>query len=459
MDSLSKGNHLTLEISEINNLGCGVGRAPDGRVVFVKGAVSGDVVEAEIIKVNKSFLVARICRLLSLSEYRSKEIFCSAPLSCGGCVYRHIDYSYELEIKRNYVKNAFVKVGLGDVEVLSVKSTGKTCGYRNKGLFPVAKTKNGIKSGFFASKTHNIIPSEKCSLQPDIFSEIVEAVCSFADSHSWSIYEEKSGRGLLRHIYLRRGDITDEIMLCLVTNGDSIPFSELFVSEMTEKFPNIVGILLSVNKKNTNVVLGDKFINLYGKSYIEDILCSLKFKIAPDAFYQVNHDGAELLYSLAADAAELTGNENIVDLYCGTGTIGLSMAHKVKSLSGVELVESAVECAKENAKSNGINNAQFICADASKKDIILFAAGGIRPDAVIIDPPRKGSSRELAETLSELMVPKVIYISCDPDTLARDCVYFKEFGYNIGSVQPVDMFPRTGHVECVVSLCKIIGDI
>ncbi len=457
MSEIKKGDRLTLSVTDLNNLGCGVAHAPDGRVVFIKGAVTEDTVEAEIIKINKSFLVARLVAVKSPSPHR-EDGFCSAPLACGGCVYRHVSYEHELDIKRGYVKAAFTKVGLSDVEVLPTLSAGKISGYRNKGQYPVTKTKNGIKAGFFASKSHNIIPADKCMLQNEAFADIVSAVCEFADKAGWSVYDELSGKGLLRHIYLRIGEKTDEIMLCLVVNGDSLPLTDSFVKMINERFPSVVGVLLSVNKKNTNVVLGDRFITLYGKDFIEDILCSLRFKIAPDAFYQVNRDGAELLYSLASSMAELCGNEVLMDLYCGTGTIGLSMAKNARKLCGVEIVSASVDCARENAKRNGIENAKFFCADAGDREVILRAAGGVRPDVVVIDPPRKGSTRELIETLSSLEVPKVVYVSCDPDTLARDCVCFSECGYSIGKVQPVDMFPRTGHVESVVCLTRTFNN-
>ncbi len=450
---IKKGSRLTLEITEINNLGCGVGHAPDGRVAFVKGAVTGDTVDAEIIKVNKSFLVARLVSVISSSTHR-EDGYCAAPLSCGGCVYRHITYAHELDLKRDYVKNAFIKAGLPNVKVLPTLSAEKVLGYRNKAQYPVTKTKDGVRAGFFASKTHNIVPAERCTLQNEAFGDIVEFVCRFAEENNWSIYCEQDGRGLLRHIYLRIGERTGEIMLCLVINGDTVPCADKLVCEINERFPSVVGVLLSINKKNTNVVLGDRFITLLGKDYIEDILCGLRFKISAASFYQVNRDGAELLYSLAARAAELTGGEVLMDLYCGTGTIGLSMAAKAKKLCGVEINSSAVECARENAERNGIKNAEFFCADAGDREVILAAAGGIRPDAVVIDPPRKGSTKELAECLASLDVPKIVYVSCDPDTLARDCVWFSELGYSIGNVQPVDMFPRTGHVESVVCLTR-----
>ncbi len=448
---MNKNDTIDLEITDLNNLGCGVGRI-DGRVVFVKGAVTGDTVRAKVIKVNKSFSVAKLEQIIKASPFRISEDRCIAPLSCGGCVYRHISYEHELKLKTEYVKNAFRKAGLSSVSVLDCLSTGKAYGYRNKAQYPVCQTKSGIKAGFFAPKSHNIVPSDVCAIQNEAFEKIVEFICRFATEKGISAYSEESGKGLLRHIYLRIGEMTGQIMVCLVINGDSMSYSECFVKELTKAFPEVVSVMLNINTENTNVVLGKNFTTLFGSPYIEDRLCGLDFKISPESFYQVNRKGAELLYSVARDRACLHGNEVIMDLYCGTGTIGLSMARSAKKLCGIEIVKRAVECARENAFTNGISNAEFFCDDAGDKDVILKAAGGVRPDVVIIDPPRKGSTKELADILAELSVPRIVYVSCDADTLARDCVWFSENGYKIGDIQPVDMFPRTGHVECVVDL-------
>jgi len=452
--SMKKEDVLVLSVTDLNNLGCGVGRSEDGCVVFVKGAVTGDVVEAKIIKITPSYAVARLLRVITPSLHRIGNDPCDAPLACGGCVYRKITYEHELALKQNYVKNAFVKVGLPDVNVLPTLSTGKTGGYRNKAQYPVAQTKDGLAAGFYASKTHNIIPAAHCRLQHPSFGPIVEAVCRYGTARGWSAYDEQTGKGLLRHIYLRVGEKTDELMVCLVINGRTLPHGEGLVAMLTRDFPAVVSVLLNINEKNTNVVLGKEFVTLFGKPYLEDELCGLRFSIAPDSFYQVNRDGAELLYGKAAEAADLRGDEVLMDLYCGTGTIGLSMASRVSRLVGVEIVPSAVACAKENAARNGVENAEFFCADASSAETILACAGGIRPDVVVIDPPRKGSTRELVKCLSTLDVPKIVYVSCDPDTLARDCKWFVEEGYALGEVQPVDMFPRTGHVESVVCLTR-----
>ena len=447
---MTKEQIIELDITDLNNLGNGVGRC-DGQVVFVRGAVSGDRVRAKVIKVNKSFAVARLEEIITPSPDRI-DGFCSSPLSCGGCVYRHISYERELELKRGYISAEFAKAGLPEVNILPVLSTGDVRGYRNKAQYPVAKGKDGIFAGFYASKTHKVIPAEECAIQSPEFAPILRFVCEFADRHGWSVYDEESRRGLLRHIYLRVGKKTGEIMLCLVLNGSALPDEEAFAREVTARFPEIVSLMINENTEDTNVVLGRKYRTLCGKGGIEDELCGLKFFISPDSFYQVNRDGAELLYSKARELADLRGGEILMDLYCGTGTIGLSMAKGAKRLVGIEIVQSAVECAKDNAERNGITNARFVCADAGNKEVILEAAGGTRPDVVIIDPPRKGSTRELVDCLADLGVPRIVYVSCGADTLARDCKWFSERGYEIGDVQPVDMFPRTGHVESVVCL-------
>lgn len=458
MNILKKDDVITLAVTDLNNLGCGVGRAEaDGRVVFVKGAVSGDVVRAKIIKVNKNFCVARLSQIVTPSSVRLQEEFCSAPEACGGCVYRHVTYEHELALKREYVEMAFRKAGLSGVMVLPTLSTEKITHYRNKGQYPVTRTKEGIRAGFFASKSHHIIPSDTCAIQSERFAPIVSWICAYAERNSWSVYDEESGRGLLRHIYLRVGEKTGQVMVCLVINGTTLPDVDDFTRALRSEFCEIASVLLNHNQENTNVVLGKQFTILYGGLSIEDELCGVRFSVSADSFYQVNREGAELLYRKAAELADLQGGEILCDLYCGAGTIGLSMlsmSKNVARLIGVELVGAAVECAKENAKRNGIANAEFYCGDASSKEMILSCTGGRTPDVVVIDPPRKGSTKELIECLSALGVRKIVYVSCNPDTLARDCAWFAEEGYTIGEVYPVDMFPRTGHVESVVCLSR-----
>lgn len=461
MYNAKKNDIVELNITDLNNLGAGVSHLEDGRVVFVRGAVTGDRIKAKIIKVNTNFAVARLEEIIQASEFRDNECFCGVSESCGGCVYRHITYGHEKELKKSYVKHAFIKAGLPDVIINDLHSTNETKSYRNKAQYPFAMTKQGIVAGFYASKTHNVVSAFDCTLQPKAFGEILRAVCDFANEKNLSVYDEESGKGLLRHLYLRYGKNTGEIMLCIVLNGEKMPCESDFIKTILTDFPCVKSIQINVNTQNTNVVLGNTYRTLYGERYIEDVLCGVKFRITPESFYQVNHDGAELLYSLAAQKATEGFDKKIslVDMYCGTGTIGLSMADRVSELVGVEIVEGAVECAKINAKINGFENAKFYAGDA--KDIeSLFTSveaqhGALNPDVVILDPPRKGCTPEVIEFLSRRNINRIVYVSCDADTLARDCKIFSDCGYTIGDVDPVDMFPRTGHVETVCLLSKL----
>lgn len=460
---MKKNDIIELDIIDLNNLGCGVGKAADGMTVFVKGAVTGDRVRVKIIKLASTYAVARLEDVLSASPERfdgtgMRQSECNVPMSCGGCVYRNIKYEHELTLKREYVKNAFRKAGLPDVSVCDTAHTGKVTSYRNKGQYPVREVGGRIRAGFFATKTHDLIPCDDCLLQPKVFGEIVSFCIDFAEKNRIRAYNEESGRGVLRHVYLRIAEKTGEIMVCLVINSDGLDPAEKFAREVVEKFPDVASVMLNVNKRNTNVILGEKFICIGGRDYIIDELCGLKFKISAGSFYQVNREGAELLYGLARERAGLTGKEILADLYCGAGTIGLSMARNVSRLVGVEIVDEAVACAKENAALNGIENAYFFCGDASDTRGLLANAkdtlGDFCPDAVVIDPPRKGTTEELIDYLDSLGVDKVVYVSCNPDTLARDCKWFADRGYSIGEVTPVDLFPGTGHVESVVCLTR-----
>lgn len=458
--TFSVGDTLRLEILEINGLGAGVAKK-DGLVVFVKGGVTGDTVEASVIKLTKSFAVAKLMRIITRSPYREDECnTCRAPLSCGGCVLRSVSYEHELNIKKQYVISAFLKAGIRDADVLDVATAGNIYRYRNKAQYPVCQTKNGVKAGFYTAKSHTVIPISDCLIQKKEFSDIVEFVCEFATTHKISVYNEQTGKGLLRHIYLRSADKTGQIMLCLVLCGSSLPHESEFIDEARTKFPNISGILINENKKNTNVVLGEHYRLIYGEGELEDVLCSLRFRIAPQAFYQVNHDGAELLYNEAKKLAELDGDTTLIDLYCGTGTIGLSMARDVRRVLGIDIVEESVRCAERNAQLNGIKNASFACFDASEPENIIKCLSECGIDlshdktTVIMDPPRKGSTRQTIELLASEGVERVVYISCNPDTLARDAADFISLGYKMGSVLPVNMFPRTAHVESVVCLTR-----
>lgn len=467
---------VTVTVHDLNNLGCGVGRLPlpadgaspadtpsAGLVVFIKGAVTGDVVRAQIIKRTPSYCVGKLLEIITPSPMRETEAFCQAPEACGGCVYRHLKYEDELRSKHERVKQAFRQAGLSDVTVLPPLSTGKTRGYRNKGMYPVRAGKGGMEAGFFAAKSHKVIPCPDCALQPAVFGEIVRAVCDFCDRHRVRAYDEVTGSGTLRHIYLRSA-ADGSVLLTLVIRESRLPgaVADALVQEMVGRFPCLCGILLNVNRANTNVVLGDTFIRLWGQDYLEDVLCGKRLRLSAGSFYQVNREAAELLYNTAADRAHLTGQEHLLDLYCGAGSIGLSMADRVADVTGIEIVPEAVACARVNAAVNGLDEtrARFFCGDASDAHKLLATAeenGAPAPDLVVIDPPRKGTTRELIAEIAARHIRRVVYISCEPETLGRDCTVFREYGYAIGEVQPVDLFPRTGHVESVVLLSRTNG--
>lgn len=458
---MRKNDRIELWIDDMNNLGFGVGHI-DGLTVFVRGGVVGERVAAKVIKVTKSYLVALCEEILTPApeQHRCADKDCDSYPACGGCVYRHITYAHELELKRAYVEGAFRKAGISAV-VEPVQTTGKVCGYRNKAQYPIVRNeKTGQPElGFFAGSSHRLVPAEQCRLQPAEFGSIAHDVVRFLTEKRISVYDEISGKGLVRHLYLRKGDATGEVLVCLVVNGDNMPQAAEFAQMLTEQHPEVVGVLLNENTARTNVVLGERYRLLSGRAYLTDRLCGLTFQISPASFYQVNHDGCELLYGLARARAELTGRERLIDLYCGIGTIGLSMAANTKTVLGLEIVPEAVACAKENAARNGIANAQFACGDAGDPATLLDRAaalsGGTLADAVVvIDPPRKGTTRELIAALDRYQAPRVVYVSCNPDTLARDCATFLQYGYQMGTVTPVDLFPRTGHVETLVCLTR-----
>ncbi len=452
---MKKNDIFELEITDINNLGFGVGRS-GGLAVFTAKAVVGDVILAKAIKVKSDYAVAVIEKMLKPSDKRISNA-CTYS-SCGGCAYSLIDYASEKDIKRNYVKHALSKCGV-KAEVAPVASTNETEGYRNKAQYPVSYENGKYKIGFYAPRSHRVVECEGCKLQPRVFSNIVAELKALFEKHSVSVYNEESKKGLLRHIYLRYGKNSGEIILVLVvtSNGDKSLIE--IAREISEKFPQVVGVMLNINREDTNVICSDEYVQLLGKQYIRDELCGLKLEITPASFYQVNHDATELLYGKAAELAEFTGGETLLDLYCGIGSIGLSMASRVNKLIGVEIVDSAVECARKNASLNGIANAEFFAGDAADVskmlDRVRLKHQNLKIDVTVLDPPRKGCSEELLKYIaSELKTEKIVYISCNPDTLARDLSVMARLGYEADTVYPYDLFPRTGHVECVVKIMR-----
>ncbi len=454
---LKKNDVLKLEITDITNLGFGVGRY-EGQIVFVASSVPGDVAEVKIIKVNKSYAIGKAEKILIASPHRERDR-CGYP-QCKSCAYKELSYSYELSIKENTIRGAFKAEGLTDVKVIKTVPSPKGCEYRNKAQYPISKNKSGeYVIGFYAPKSHRVTEAAHCPLAPKIFGDINEALKEFFRENAYSVYDEESGQGLLRHIYLRRGEISGEILLTIVINGTSLSNSDKLVSLITERFPSVVGILINENKESTNVVLGKKYSLIFGRDYINDTLSGVKLKISAPSFYQVNHDATELLYAKARELAALKKDDTLLDLFCGIGSIGLSMASDCGELIGIEIVESAVECAKENAKEAGIENAHFFAGDASETEKLLSNAEAslgrkISPDVIVLDPPRAGCDEKLISFVAALNPKRIVYISCNPTTLARDAKRFSETGYFCDTVYGFDLFPGTGHVESVVCLSR-----
>ncbi|MCH5320307.1 MAG: 23S rRNA (uracil(1939)-C(5))-methyltransferase RlmD [Eubacterium sp.] len=448
---LSKNDKIELTIDSLTSEGSGVGRY-DGLAVFVRGTVPQDKIIAHIIKRSKNYAVGIIDKIIQPSPERI-ESDCPYSKKCGGCSFRHMTYDEELKYKKSRVQDALERIGHIDVKVDEIIGADDLAHYRNKAQYPVDIADGEMLAGFYAYKSHRIIPCADCKLQPTEFEQGLKAFSKWVESENITSYNEQTGRGLLRHIYFRKGFATGEIMACAVINADSIPNSDLLISLLKENVDGLISVAVNVNKEKTNVILGRETKIIWGEKNIKDKLLGKTFLISPDSFYQVNHNQCEKLYKKASELANLTGDEILLDLYCGVGTIGLTMADSVKQLVGIEIIPQAIENAKENAKINGITNAQFICADAPKGAEILKKKG-IKPDVIILDPPRKGCDKSLFDTIEELSPKRIVYVSCDSATLARDLAILKEKNYVTQKVTAVDMFPRTPHVECVALIIK-----
>lgn len=456
---IKKNDVIKLKIEDMTNLGFGVGRH-EGQVVFVSDAVVGDACEVRIIKVNKSYAVGRVEKFTEKSPIRCEG---RCPITaCKSCAYRNVGYTDELRLKHEMVRGAFAHEGLNEVKIEPVVPSPSTTGYRNKAQYPVQMDKNGeYVVGFYAPKSHRVTEARHCPLSPEIFAEILDTLVTVFKRHKLSVYDEESGKGLLRHVYLRRGEIGGEVLLTLVINGTSLPDAAErdLVKAVTESHPDVVGILTNSNTAATNVVLGDTWCTLFGRDHIFDTLGGVRLKITAPSFYQVNRAAADLLYAKAKELAATKPTDTLLDLYCGAGSIGLSMADECGELIGIEIVDSAVACARENAKNNGKTDAKFYTGDASDCERLLERAERdlgkrITPDVVILDPPRAGCTPELINYVARLSPKRIVYISCNPSTLARDCALFKNLGFLCGTITPFDLFPGTGHVESVVCLSK-----
>jgi len=447
---LEKNRIYEALVTDYTAEGQGVARV-EGIAVFVPNAIAGEKYQIRIEKVGKTWAAGKIVEILEKSPHRVQRE-CPISASCGGCDFWHMDYEEEARLKADRVKQCLNRIGgenLTDMPILSAP----TCkGYRNKAQYPVASKKGRVYAGFFKAGTHTVVENDRCLILPDETEQVRRIVIDYVNHYRVSAYDEATGKGLLRHIYVRRGAVSGQVLVCLVLNGRKLPHAEDLIQRL-QAVEGFTSLVLSVNTKDTNTVLGDEEIVLYGKGFIEDTLCGLNFRLSARSFYQINHHQAQRLYEAAIFQAEITEKDLVLDLYCGVGTITLCMAKAAGKVIGVEVVEQAVEDAKENAKRNGIENAEFFCGDAGKAALKLEQEG-IRPDVVVVDPPRKGLNADTIEALSRMSPRRIVYVSCDPATLARDVALLKQRGYKLKNAQAADLFPRCSHVESIVTFIQ-----
>ncbi len=450
---MKKNETITLEITGMTAEGNGVGRSGDGMAVFVPLTAVGDVIDCKIVKVTKSYAYGIIDRIIAPSPDRT-ESGCPVSAKCGGCTFRHMSYSAELAVKDKLVRDAFLRLGgFSDIPFEDICG-GDDDFYRNKAQYPVAEQNGKLICGFYSKRSHRVVPFTDCRLQPKVFGDITSECLRLANEKNIPAYSEENGSGVLRHIYIRRGFHSGEIMVCFVVKDKSRrnDFSRI-AKKLSDRFGDIKSVILNVNPKNTNVIMGTENITLYGSDEITDILCGKTITLSPMSFYQVNTAQAERLYRCGMDYAELTGNETVLDLYCGAGTIGLAFSDKAKKIIGCEIVPEAIENAKKNAELNKVKNAEFYCGDAGELAAKLADEGTV-PDIAVIDPPRKGCEKLTLDSLVRMSPAKIVMISCNPATAARDAKYLAENGYSLKKARAFDLFPRTGHIETVVLLSK-----
>ena len=453
MALVQKNEIVEMKITGMTAQGAGVGHY-QGMAVFTPLTAPGDVARVRIVKAAKNYAYGRLEELVSPSADRM-EPDCPCFAQCGGCCYRHITYEAELGIKAARVKDALTRIGgFRSLPVHPILGADSRDGYRNKALLPLGTKDGSLSMGFYAVNSHRIVDCEECRLQPEEFNRAMGAFREWAAAYGDPVYDEATHSGRMRRLYLRKGEMTGQILACVVVNGNGLHHESELIEALKQAVPGLSSVVINSNRERTNVALGQKCRTIYGMDTVEDTLCGLRFKLSPLSFYQVNRTQAERLYEVAARYAGLTGQELLLDLYCGAGTIGLSMAGMARRLLGVEIVPQAVENARENARLNGIENAEFFCGDAGEAARML-AERGERPDVIVLDPPRKGCSPDLVRTVAEFGPKRIVYVSCDPATLARDLKLFAELGYPPVEAAPVDMFPGTAHVETVVLLSKL----
>ncbi len=446
MAALEKNNIYTARIEGYSSEGLGIARI-DGQVVFVHGAVRGELCRVLVMKVLKNAAFGKVTELLEPSPER-REPDCPYYGRCGGCDFRHLSYREELWAKRQRVQDALTRLGGSDVEVEEILGAADPLYYRNKSQYPVSAG----KVGFYRARTHDVVDIEHCLIQKPQADAAAAALRDYLRDFAVPSYDEKTGRGLLRHLYVRTNR-RGESLVCVLANGERLPHEEELVGRLRRAVPDCVGVVLGVNTRRGNTILGERYRTLWGADTLEDELCGLTFRLSVPSFYQVNRDQAEVLYRKAVEYAGLTGGELVVDLYCGAGTITQVMAGGAGRVIGAEIVPEAIEDARENARRNGIENVEFFCGDAAQL-AADFAGRGLRPDVICVDPPRKGLAPEVIAAAAQMAPQRVVYVSCDPGTLGRDVKRFAEYGYRVQRAAACDLFPGTRHVETVVLLSK-----
>ncbi|WP_102399055.1 23S rRNA (uracil(1939)-C(5))-methyltransferase RlmD [Haloimpatiens massiliensis] len=450
---VKKNEEYIIDISGMGYDGEGIGKV-ENFTVFIPGAIEGENAKVKILSVKKNYGYGKLMEIIKPSEKRVAPV-CPSFGKCGGCGIQHLDYSYQLQIKRKRVEDALERIGkLERITVHNTIGMDNPYDYRNKVQLPVGEDKNGnIVVGFYAPRSHNIIDIDTCFIQEEVSYKVVQLIKVWMNKYHIKPYNEEKHNGLVRHIMVRKGFKTREVMVVIVTNGDKLPNKDELIKSIVDNIEGIHSIIQNVNSKRTNVILGSKCKTLWGQEHITDYIEKFKFNISPLSFFQVNPGQTEVLYRKALEYADLKGDEVVFDAYCGTGTISLFLSQKSKRVYGVEIIKEAIENARENSKVNNINNAEFIVGK-SEEEIPKLISKGIIPDVVVVDPPRKGCEKTLVESICKSNPKKVVYVSCDPGTLARDLAIFHELGYKTEEVQPVDMFPQTMHVETVCLLTR-----
>ena len=447
---LIKNQIYEATIVDYTSEGLGVAKI-EGCAVFVPNAVFGEVCRIRIEKVGKTWAAGKIVEILERSPHRINRQ-CPVAKLCGGCDFQHITYEEETRLKAERVRSCLNKLAGESLTEMPILAAPTCQGYRNKAQYPVSSKNGRVYAGFFKAGTHQVIENDRCGILPEEMDRVKDVVIAYMNRCHVPAYDELTHTGLVRHIYVRRGAVSGQILVCLAINGRKIPQAHRLVADL-KQIPGFTTLVLSVNTKKGNAVLGDEFITLHGPGFIEDTLCGLSFRLSARSFYQVNHHQAQRLYEAAIAQAEITKEDTVLDLYCGVGTITLCMAKAAGKVIGVEVVEQAVADAWDNAKRNGIENAQFFCGDAGQAALEL-EKNGVKADVVVVDPPRKGLNADAIEALCRFAPRRIVYVSCDPATLSRDVAMLKERGYRVKNAMAADLFPRCAHVETVVLLSR-----